>query len=118
MSTQEIAHDLVSLCKQGKLDEARDKYWSDDVLSVEAMGENAESHGKAAAKAKGEWWSTHHDVHGVEVEGPYVNGDDFTVRFIMDVTQKDKGRRIKMDEIALYHLKNGKIVEERFFYSA
>jgi len=80
MSTQEIAHDLVALCKQGKFDEAGEKYWADDVVSVEAMGDMAESHGKQAARAKGEWWAGAHDVHGVEVEGPYVNGDEFAVR--------------------------------------
>jgi hypothetical protein len=36
----------------------------------------------------------------------------------MDVTDKDSGQRQTMDEIALYRVKNGKISEERFFYSA
>ena len=47
-----------------------------------------------------------------------LNGDDFTVRFVMDVTDKDSGQRMTMDEVALYRLKGGKIAEERFFYSA
>ncbi|HEY1752573.1 MAG TPA: nuclear transport factor 2 family protein [Caulobacteraceae bacterium] len=118
MNTQEVAQDLVSLCSQGQFDEAGEKYWADDVVSVEPTGDNAESRGKAAARAKGEWWSAHHDVHGVKVEGPYVNGDEFTVRFVMDVTDKDNGQRMTMDEVALYRLKGGKIAEERFFYSA
>jgi hypothetical protein len=46
-----------------------------------------------------------------------VNGDDFTVRFKMDITVKETGQRITMDEVALYRLKDGKIAEERFFYS-
>jgi hypothetical protein len=118
MSTEAVAKDLVALCKEGKFDEAGEKYWADDVLSVEAMGDMRESHGKAAAKAKGEWWAGAHDVHGVTVEGPYVNGDEFTVRFTMDITQKDNGNRMTMDEVALYRVKDGKIAEERFFYSA
>jgi hypothetical protein len=117
MNTQEIAHDLVALCQQGKFDEAGEKYWADDVVSVEAMGEMAESHGKQAARAKGEWWAGAHDVHGVEVAGPYVNGDEFAVRFVMDITVKETGQRNKMDEVAFYRLKDGKIAEERFFYS-
>ena len=108
----------LKLFKQGKFAECGEKYWADDVVSVEAMGDNAESHGKGAARAKGEWWSQHHDVHDVKVEGPYVNGDDFTVRFVMDVTDKVNGQRMTMDEVALYRLKGGKIAEERFFYSA
>jgi ketosteroid isomerase-like protein len=47
-----------------------------------------------------------------------VNGDEFTVRFTMDVTNKDNGQRMKMDEVALYRLEGGKIAEERFFLSA
>ena len=117
MNTQEIAHDLVALCKQGKFDEAGEKYWADDVVSVEAMGDNAESHGKEAARGKGEWWANNHEVHDTKVEGPYVNGDEFTVRFVMDITDKTNGQRVTMDEVALYRLKDGKIAEERFFYS-
>ena len=118
MNTQEIAHDLVALCQQGKFDEAGEKYWADDVLSVEAMGDEAESRGKAAARAKGEWWANNHETHGVKVEGPYVNGDDFTVRFVMDITDKSNGQRHTMDEIGLYRLRDGKIAEERFFYAS
>src|ERR1700735_2788781 len=109
MSTHDIAHDLVALCREGKFAESGEKYWADDVVSVEAMGPEAESHGKAAARGKGEWWAGAHEVHGITVEGPYVNGDDFTVRFKMDITVKESGQRMTMDEIALYRLKDGKI---------
>ena len=118
MSTQDIANDLVALCKAGDFAAAGEKYWADDVLSVEAMGDNAETRGKAGARAKGEWWAGAHEVHGVEVEGPYVNGDAFVVHFKMDVTIKESGQRITMDEAALYKIAGGKIAEERFFYGA
>jgi hypothetical protein len=116
MSTKDVAHDLVALCKAGKFAEAGEKYWAGDVLSVEPMGENAELRGKEAARGKGEWWEGAHDVHGVEVEGPYVNGNQFVVRFQMDITIKASGERRKMDEVGLYTIKDGKIAEERFFY--
>ena len=118
MTTQDIAHDLVAMCKEGRFAESGEKYWADDVVSVEAMGgDSAESRGKAAARAKGEWWSNAHEVHDSKVEGPYVNGGEFTVRFVMDITNKETGQRMTMDEIALYRLKDGKIAEERFFYA-
>jgi hypothetical protein len=116
MSTKEVADDLVALCQAGKFDEAGEKYWADDVVSVEAMGENAEIQGKDAVRGKGEWWANAHDVHGVEVTGPFVNDDQFVVRFKMDVTVKDSGQRITMDEMAAYTVDDDKIVEERFFY--
>ena len=52
--------------------------------------------------------------HNVKVEGPYVHGDQFVVRFKMEVTPKGK-QRMNLDEVGLYTVQNGKIVEERFF---
>lgn len=119
MSTQDIANDLVTLCKAGKFDEAGEKYWADDVLSVEAMpGDMAEIRGKDAVRGKGDWWNNAHEIHSSEVEGPFVNGDQFVVRFKMDLTEKQSGNRIQMDEVGVYTVKNGKIAEERFFYGA
>jgi hypothetical protein len=120
MSTQDIANDLVALCKAGKFAESGEKYWADDVLSVEAGapgGGDPASRGIEAARGKGAWWSANHDIHGVEVEGPYVNGGQFVVHFKMDVTPKASGQRMTMDEMAVYTIKNGKIAEERFFYN-
>ena len=65
--------------------------------------------------AKGEWWYANHEVHNAKVEGPYVHGDQFVVRFTMEVTPKGKSR-LKLDEVGLYTVQNGKIVEERFFF--
>jgi hypothetical protein len=65
---------------------------------------------------KGEWWTANHDVHSFETAGPYLNGDQFALRFKVDVTRKQTGERVHMDEVGLYTVKNDKIVEERFFY--
>lgn len=117
MNTRDIADDLAKLCADGKFNESGEKYWADDVVSVEFGGQgDPVSRGKAAARAKGDWFMGAHDVHGVKVEGPWVNGDQFTVRFTMDMTNKESGQRMTMDEIGLYTLKDGKIAEERFFY--
>ena len=116
MSTQDVANGLVALCKAGKFTEAGETYWSDNILSVEAMGDNAELRGIEAVRGKGEWWNDAHEVHGAVVEGPYINGDQFVVRFKMDITIKASGERRTMDEVALYTVRNAKITEERFFY--
>jgi hypothetical protein len=115
MNTETIAKDLVQLCSAGKFQDAGEKYWADDVVSIESMGDEREAHGKAAVRAKGEWWSGKHEVHDLKVEGPYLNGDAFAVRFIMDFSDKDSGQRMNMDELAVYRVKDGKIAEERFF---
>ena len=117
MSIQDIAADLVALCKAGKFDESGEKYWADDVVSIEAMtGDMARVTGKDAVRGKGEWWAANHEVHAFEVTGPFINGDQFVVGFKMEITPKSTGERTTMDEVGLYTIKDGKIVEERFFY--
>ena len=114
--TQQVAEDLVAMCKAGQFDESGEKYWADDVVSVEASaGDMHEIRGKAGVKAKGDWWAANHEIHSVDVEGPYVNGDQFAVRFKMDLTPKG-GDRIQVDEVGVYTIRDGKIAEERFFY--
>lgn len=34
----------------------------------------------------------------------------------MDVTSKSTGERVKMDEVGVYTVEDGKIVEEHFYY--
>jgi ketosteroid isomerase-like protein len=116
MSTAEVAQQFTAALKSGRFEEA-ERFWSDDIVSCEAQeGPMRELRGRAAVHAKGEWWTTNHDVHSFQTEGPFVNGDHFVLRFKIDVTPKATGQRLQMDEIGLYTVKSDKIVEERFFY--
>ena len=119
MNTMDIANKLVGLCKQGKNIESLNTLYADDAVSVEAGGPpgmDPVSKGLAAIKAKGDWWMSNHEIHSANVTGPWPNGDKFIVGFQYDVTNKPSGQRMKMDEIALYTMKNGKIIREEFFY--
>jgi ketosteroid isomerase-like protein len=116
MSVAEVAKAFTAALKAGDFEKA-EALWSDDVVSYEAMdGPMAELRGRKAVHDKGVWWTENHDIHAFKVEDPLVNGDTFVVRFAMDVTVKQTGERNAMDEIAVYKVKNCRIVEERFFY--
>jgi ketosteroid isomerase-like protein len=117
MTITEIAKDFTELLQQGDHAGAAEKYNADDIVSLEAMeGPMAIARGKEALKQKGQWWQENHEVHGGSVEGPYVNGDQFAVRFKFDITPKATGERVTMDEVGLYTVNNGKVTEERFYY--
>ncbi|MFC7473876.1 SnoaL-like domain-containing protein [Dankookia sp. GCM10030260] len=117
MTTQEIAEAFAALCKAGKFEEAGERFWSDDVVSIEPMaGEMAVLRGKAAVRGKGDWWYANHDIHSAEAHGPYVNGDQFALRFLLDVTQKANGQRMQMEEVGLYTVRDGRVVEEKFYF--
>jgi hypothetical protein len=116
-----IGADLVRLCNDGKETELQEKYYAPDAVSVEAAefggGMSAETKGLDAIRAKGEWWYGAHEVHSATAEGPFVNGADrFSVIFEMDITRKEDGQRMQMKEIGVYHVRDGRIVREEFFY--
>jgi len=122
--TLEVGKKLVELCKQGKMVEAVNSLYSPDIVSIEAHSPDPSAptrmQGIAAVKGKNEWWINNHEVHKMEVTGPWPNGDRFVVNFKIDVTPKAgpmAGKRFSMEEAALYTVKNGKIVQEEFFYS-
>lgn len=120
MTTQEVAKKLLDLCSQGKFNEAREALYSPDIVSMEAgapPGQSREAKGIAAVKAKDETWAASHEVHSASVEGPLVAGSHFSVIFKMDITFKPQSKRFAMEEIAVYKVKDGKIVYEEFFYS-
>ena len=117
MTIAELAKDFTELLKKGDDEGAAERYNADDIVSYEAMeGPMAICQGKDAVKQKGDWWRQNHELHGASVEGPFVNGDQFAVRFKYDVTPKATGERVTMDEVGLYTVKDGRIIEERFFY--
>ncbi|MBI1250478.1 MAG: nuclear transport factor 2 family protein [Alphaproteobacteria bacterium] len=116
MSIVDIAKDVAALNAANKGEEAGAKYWADDVVSREAMdGPMAELRGKEAVKGKSDWWYANHTVHKVDARGVFVKGDEFAIAFYLDVTPNDSGQRMQMEELGLYKVKNGKIVEESFF---
>lgn len=120
MTTIEIANTLVQLCREGKNHDAIMSLYADDVVSVEASapeGTSRESVGRDAVMGKGQWWMDNHEIHDATVTGPWPNGDQFIVGFRYEVTFKPAGKRFVMEEMALYTVKDGKIVHEAFFYA-
>jgi ketosteroid isomerase-like protein len=119
MTTKETAEAFTAMLKAHDHHGAAAKFNADDIVSYEGMeGPMAICRGKAAVKAKSDWWNDNHEIHGGTVEGPWVTGDQFVVNFGMDVTQKATGNRMQMNEVGLYTVRDGKIVEERFFYAS
>ncbi len=112
-----IAADMGAMTRAGDF-HLGERYWADDVVSIEA-GEGtpmSRLEGKDAVMGKSAWWYANHEVHGTTTDGPYVNGEQIAIRWTMDITNKVSGERMQMDEMALYTMRDGKIVEERFFY--
>src|SRR2546422_8405850 len=120
--TFETGKKLVELCKAGKHKEAVEKLYGPKIVTIEPKGSPempARIEGIAAVREHGDWWEKNHEIHSQEIEGPWPHEDRFIVRFKYDVTGKGgpmKGKRIKIDEAALYTVKDEKVGQEEFFY--
>jgi ketosteroid isomerase-like protein len=119
MTLEEIARKLVANCREGREHEGLSELYDPSCESVEAAdppGGSRISKGVEAIRGKHEWWAEAFEMHGGEVDGPYLHGPDrFAVIFEMDVTEKSSGQRWKGREVALYTVQEGRIVKEEFF---
>ncbi|MEM9144622.1 MAG: nuclear transport factor 2 family protein [Pseudomonadota bacterium] len=120
-SLQEIADALVAHCRNNTERDGLDTLYAPDAVSVEAMAmpgtDSREVQGIAGIKGKHDWWDSAFEVHDAKVDGPYPHGDDrFGVIFEIDCTERASGNRSQMKEMAIYHVADGKIVREEFFY--
>ncbi len=121
-SLKEVAEQLVAHCRSGTEMEGLDTLYARDAVSVEAMAmpgtPGREVQGVDAIKGKHEWWEANHEVHSSTTEGPFLHGDDrFGVIFAIEVSNRNTGERMPpMKELGIYHVADGKIVREEFFY--
>lgn len=118
-ATAAVAEELVAFCRNGNFIGAIENLYSPDIVSVESMGNETmprEMKGIDAIRGKNKWWAENNEVHGSVIEGPFIGDDKFSVYYNFDVTFKPSGKRTPMEEMALYEVKDGKIVREQFFY--
>jgi hypothetical protein len=118
MTTQEVANRMNELFKESKWNEVQDELYAEDAVSIEPPSSQGLQtvEGLAAIRKKGEDFNNMiEEMHGGWVSAPQIAGNFISFGMGMDITMKGAGR-MKMDEIAVYEVKDGKIVKEQFFY--
>jgi hypothetical protein len=118
MTIQEVANKLVELCRQSKIDEVHNTLFADNATSIEAnemMGPKVVE-GLDAIKAKAVAFQEGvEEFHSATLSEPIIAGNHFAITWAMDATFKGQGR-MTIEEICVYHVHDGKIVLEQFFY--
>ena len=118
MSTQQIAARLAELCRQGQFEAAQKELFAKDAVSIEQHETPEfpkETKGLNAIIDKGhKWSSTVEKVHACTASTPLVAGNAIAMTLELDVTMKGRGR-MKMEEVCVYEVKDGKIASEQFF---
>jgi hypothetical protein len=118
MTTQDVANRMNKLFKENKWDQVQDELFSKDAISIEPESSRAlkTAKGITAIKQKAKDFNAMvEEMHGGWCGEPIIAGNFIAFGMGMDVTMKGMGR-MKMDEIAVYEVKDGKIIKEQFFY--
>lgn len=117
MKTEEIAKRLVALCREQKWETAQKELYAADAVSIEpheTPGFAKETKGLPGILEKGrKFVAMVETMHSLSVSDPVVADNSFACAMAMDVTMKGQGR-MKMAELCVYEVKDGKIASEQF----
>jgi len=117
MNTKQIADQLIEWFNAGDMMKPYEELYSPNIVSVEQSGEFMKCEGMEEVMKKGAWWQENFEVHSASASDALIADDWFTLVFTMDTTHKPSGMRSEMSEIAVYQVKDGKIVHEQFFFN-
>ncbi len=119
MTTQEVANQLVKLCREGKFDQVYQELFSPNIISAEPEGHTSGiSKGMEELKKKGEeWHDTVEEVVSSEISDPIVAADHFSIAWKTKIKLKGMTEAADMDEVCVYKVADGKVVLEQFFYT-
>jgi SnoaL-like domain len=119
-SVQDVARDFTSLLRQGQFEAAGARFWADDVRSLEPRdlpgGIPATVFGIDAARGKGNARFGTIRIEDIGIDGPFVTGDQFALFLDMLITNIASGHAQPFTEIAIFTVRDGRIIEERHFY--
>jgi hypothetical protein len=121
LTTQEVANRYCELAKQNKWTEILNELCSQDLMNSEpehaaARGIQTITKGLDEVKAKGEANRQKiEEIHSQHCSAPLIASNFFSVALSRDITFKGRPR-MNLEEIAIFELKEGKIISEAFFY--
>jgi len=119
MTTQEVANRLVSLCREGKHEQVVKELYAPNIVSIEPEGApNRIAEGLEAIIAKGEQFDSRIEkVNSSFISDPVVADNFFSCSMLMNVDMKGVPVPVDMNEVCVYTVNDGKIVQEQFFYT-
>lgn len=115
MTTTEIANKLVAYCRKGEFQECYKELYSPEIVSIENDGSSIKGFEEMAEKGK-QWNAGIKEFHGSETGDPIVSGNYFSIPMNMTITYQGADSPIKFEEICVYKVKDGKVIQEQFFY--
>jgi len=115
MNIEANVKNLNQLVLEGKMMDAFEKYYADDVVMQEINMEPTV--GKDANREREiKWLEGITDFRGAEVKNIAIGNNVSMVEWLMDYSHKEYGD-VKMSQVAVQTWEDGKIVKELFYHS-
>lgn len=112
---KELVEDLVKMVNEGKILEAFEKYYADNVSMQE--NEDEPRVGKDVNRKYEEAFVNGIvEFHSAKTLGIAIGDNYSTIESFMDVTHKDWGR-VSRTQVAVQRWENDKIISEKFYYN-
>jgi ketosteroid isomerase-like protein len=118
MTYLERAQTIYKMIGEGKMLEAFEQFYHEDVVMIEATGEKREGKDTNREFEKN-WAAGIQEMHGGGAKA-ITSNEEAGVTMVeawSDMTFKD-GNRMKMEEVAVQKWEDDKIIHERFYYNA
>lgn len=114
-TVRERVEALYRMVGEGKIMEAMREFYADDVVMAE--NDQPPTVGLAANLEREQAFVDNTTWHGFELKDVVVDGDKAIVRAWMDFHNTQYGQRLAFTQVAFQTWRDGKIVDERFYYS-
>jgi ketosteroid isomerase-like protein len=113
MPSRQRVKELVEYVESGRILEAIDRFYADDV----AMQENSAAPvvGKAVNRERERVFFDSVTVHQNRARSIVADGDHAVINWLLEFTGAD-GKRYRLDQLAVQTWKDDRIVHERFIY--
>ncbi len=112
---RERVDQLNVMIQQGKIMEAMNEFYTDDVVMAE--NHNEPTTGLAANLEREQAFGVNTTWYGLELKGVAIGENRTMVEWSMDFHNTRYGARLSFTQVAVQRWRDGKIYDERFNYS-
>ena len=113
MTTKQRVQQLIDYVHAGRMLEAIEEFYADDVVMQENLAAPTVGHAANLERERAFYGSV--DLHQLRAQSFVVDGDRATINWLLEFTGTD-GKRYRIDEMATQTWRGDKIVHERFIY--
>lgn len=106
---------LNGMIREGRIMEAMREFYADDVVMAENDADPTV--GLAANLEREQQFVDNTTWYGLELKDVVVDGDTSMVRWWLDFHNTLYGARLAFTQVAVQKWRDGRIVDERFYYS-